>query len=98
MDDIENSKSKNPQNRQNSVTSVDKINILCKFMILCQNVSQFIANECSKLPFPVHFFGWNVTQFISNDGLKILCIKKTYKIARSSLKMDVFLLCAPELF
>ena len=65
---------------------------------LCQNVSQSIANACSKFLFPVHFFGRNVTQFISNDGLKILGIIKTYKITSSFLKIDVFLLCTSTIF
>ena len=65
---------------------------------LCQNVSQSIANACSRFLFPVHFFGRNVTQFISNDGLKILGIIKTCKITSSFLKIDVFFLCTSTIF
>ena len=92
MNDIEKSKSKNKPTEQTKQHNISE-----QFMILsaylCQNVSQSIANACSKFLFPVHFFGRNVTQFISNDGLKILGIIKTYKITSSFLKIDVFFLC-----
>ena len=80
-----------PQNRQNSITS--------------QNNSWFYLRTCVRMsvnPLLMHvpnsfflciFFGRNVTQFISNDGLKILGIIKTYKITSSFLKIDVFFLC-----
>ena len=98
MNDIEKSKSKNKPTEQTKQHNISK-----QFMILsaylCQNVSQSIANACSKFLFPVHFFfGRNVTQFISNDGLKILGIIKTYKITSSFLKIDVFLLCTSTIF
>ena len=85
-----------PQNRQNSITS--------------QNNSWFYLRTCVRMsvnPLLIHvpnsfflciFFGRNVTQFISNDGLKILGIIKTYKITSSFLKIDVFLLCTSTIF
>ena len=85
-----------PQNRQNSITS--------------QNNSWFYLRTCVRMsvnPLLMHipnsfflciFFGRNVTQFISNDGLKILGIIKTYKITSSFLKIDVFLLCTSTIF
>ena len=85
-----------PQNRQNSITS--------------QNNSWFYLRTCVRMSvnpllmqgpnsfFLCIFFGRNVTQFISKDGLKILGIIKTYKITSSFLKIDVFLLCTSTIF